>query len=53
MFLNTDTNGPVGSNTDSGSKIGVQSRDITIRYILLLLLETYFKRDVHKYIGFF
>ena len=33
MSMNTDKNGPVGGNTDSGSKRGVQCRDITILYI--------------------
>ena len=26
MYMNTDKNGPVGSNTDRGSKRGVQGR---------------------------
>ena len=28
MYMNTDKNGPIGSNTDSGSKRGVQCRDM-------------------------
>ena len=32
MYMNTDKNGPVGSNTDSGSKRGVQCRDSSILY---------------------
>jgi hypothetical protein len=31
--MNTDKNGPVGSSTDSGSKIRVYCKDTTILYL--------------------
>ena len=34
MYMNTDKNGPVGSNTDSGSKRGVQCENTTTLYLV-------------------
>jgi hypothetical protein len=35
--MNTDKNGPVGSNTDSGSKIRVYFRYITNLYLAFII----------------
>ena len=37
MYMNTDKNGPVGSNTDSGSKIRVQCKDTTTLYLAFII----------------
>jgi hypothetical protein len=39
MYMNTDKNGPVGSNTDSGSKRGVQCRDSSILYLAFIIIN--------------
>ena len=46
--MNTDTNGPVGSNTDSGAKIRVYRSRYTTNLYIAFIIRTYFKLSKRK-----
>ena len=48
MYMNNDKNGPVGSNTDSGSKRGVQYRYSSILYIAFIVRNLIYSKILIK-----